>query len=69
MDKLIATHAGIPDDLVLMPGGRVYLVELKTETGRVSPIQELWHKHASELGTEVVVLYGRMELLRWVWSL
>ena len=65
-EKLIPSSAGMPDRLVLLPGGRIYLVELKTETGKTSPIQDLWHMRAAELGTQVVVLHGVQEVRNWI---
>lgn len=64
--KLAPTEVGVPDRLVLMPGGRVYLVELKTANGRLSPAQVEWHKRASRLGTVVHVLYGKTGVLAWL---
>ena len=63
--KLAPTEAGVPDRLVLFPGGRMYLVELKTEAGRVSPIQRVWHNRAAELGCTVVVLAGWEAVALW----
>lgn len=59
---------GIPDRMVLLPGGRIFLVELKAEDGEVEPIQKVWHGQAAELGTEVVVLVGRADVDRWIAS-
>lgn len=64
--KLAPTDKGIPDRLVLLPQGRMYLVELKTTTGRLSPKQKHIHAQAQELGTTVVTLYGRHEIDEWV---
>lgn len=64
--KLAPTEKGTPDRLVLLPGGRVYLVELKTEVGRLSPAQRLWHDRAAVLGTPVAVLYGLDGIEEWV---
>ena len=64
--KLAPTEKGIPDRLVLLPQGRMYLVELKTVTGRLSPKQKHIHAQARELGTDVVTLYGRHEIDEWV---
>lgn len=50
--------AGVPDRLVLMPGGRVIFVELKTDTGRVTPLQQQTHNRMRNLGMDVRVLYG-----------
>jgi hypothetical protein len=64
--KLAPTEAGIPDRLVILPGGRMRLVELKTESGALSPIQRVLHSRLAELGVEVVVLYGRNAVIRWL---
>lgn len=64
--KLAPIDKGAPDRLVLLPGGQVYLVELKTNLGRLSSAQEVWHERARELGTEVIVLKGRDEINGWV---
>lgn len=64
--KMAPTVKGMPDRLVLLPGGRMYLVELKTLTGTKSPSQNLWHQRAAQLGTVVHTLYGRTQVDQWV---
>lgn len=64
--KLVPTEAGLPDRLVIMPGGRVYLVELKTEYGTVSPIQQVYHRRLNQVGMPVYVLYGQEDILDWL---
>lgn len=64
--KLMPTHAGVPDRLVLWPGGRHHLVELKTEDGTVSKVQKLWHERAARLGHPVVVLKGMDQVRSWI---
>jgi hypothetical protein len=65
--KLVSPgNAGVPDRLVLLPGGRIFFVELKTETGRLSPLQEFVHGRLRRLGMDVRVLYGRDEVLAFV---
>lgn len=64
--KIAPTEKGAPDRMVLLPGGRIELVELKTEEGRLSPAQKLWHERARQVGILVTVLYGEAELLDWV---
>lgn len=64
--KIVPIQRGLPDRLVIMPGGMMYLVELKTETGHLSPIQKHWHetlKREQEL--DVHVLYGRRQMVEW----
>lgn len=64
--KLAPTEKGVPDRLVLLPGGRVYLVELKAVDGRVSAAQALWHERSAELGTRVQLLVGRAGVDAWL---
>lgn len=64
--KIAPTTAGAPDRLVLLPGGIIRLVELKTERGKVRPIQFHFHSRCSDIGTPVVVLYGRIEVDDWL---
>ena len=64
--KMAPTTAGVPDRLVLLPLGRMYLVELKTDTGALSAIQRHWHSEAERLGHEVHVLYGTADIDSWI---
>ena len=64
--KLAPTEKGMPDRLVLLPGGRVYLVELKAIGGHTSAAQDLWHERAAALGTRVTTLTGRDQVDRWI---
>ena len=63
--KFAPVHSGNPDRLVLMPGGKVYLVELKADGGVLSPVQRLWHKRADDLGTTVQVVEGAVSARSW----
>lgn len=49
---------GVPDRIVILPGGRIVFVELKTEIGRVSKLQKMQHAILRRLGCDVRVLYG-----------
>lgn len=64
--KFLPSERGVPDRLVLTPAGGMFLVELKTETGRLSKAQELWHARANRLGTQVHVAKGRAGVDAWV---
>jgi hypothetical protein len=49
-------YAGIPDRLVLLPGGIVAFIELKRPVGgRFEPLQERWHGKLRQLGFRVYV--------------
>lgn len=64
--KMVSMQAGTPDRLVLMPGGHLFLVELKQNDGVVSPIQHVWHRRAQGMGCEVHVIYGREGVKSWI---
>lgn len=65
--QLAPTVVGVPDRLVLL-AGNMHLVELKTNTGRLSPAQVVWHARAAAAGVTVVVLRGREEVVSWTTS-
>lgn len=64
--KLAPTRAGLPDRMVLLPGGRMYLVELKQPTGKVSRIQEIVHGKLYEMGFAVTVLWSIPQVTAWL---
>lgn len=45
--------AGVPDRIVLMPGGRAVFVELKAPGKKARPLQKLRHKQIRALGFDV----------------
>lgn len=53
---------GVPDRIVMLPGGRIVFVELKTDTGKLSKLQELQCRQIAELGQTARVLHGLAEV-------
>lgn len=49
---------GVPDRMVLLPGGRITFIELKTETGRPTKIQERQIERMRALGQDARIVYG-----------
>lgn len=49
---------GVPDRVVIMPEGRVYFVELKTNAGKLSKIQWFQLKRMLNLGHTCSVIFG-----------
>lgn len=56
---------GVPDRIVILPGGRIVFVELKTDGGRLRRIQEYQHKLLEKLGCEVTTVYGEEDMRRF----
>lgn len=55
-------HRGVSDRIVVLPGGGVVFVELKTETGALSPLQEQFAKDMTRLGQNYIVLRSKEEV-------
>ena len=62
-------HRGVADRVVVFPKGQVWFVEVKTETGRLSPLQEAFRRDINNLGGNYVCLYGKKDVDLWLASL
>lgn len=49
---------GVPDRIAVLPDGTIWFVELKTDAGRLSPIQQKVHDAMAARGVKVHVTYG-----------
>lgn len=47
---------GLPDRLILLPGGRVLFAEIKTTGAKITPVQATIHAKLRTLGFVVVVV-------------
>ena len=57
---------GVPDRIVLLPGGRVHFVELKRPQGsKVEPLQVWWKRRLEKLGFNVWHIYTMTDLDRF----
>ena len=57
---------GVPDRIVVTSGGRVIFVELKTERGELSDIQNYQIGRIRDHGQDVRELYGKDDVDRFV---
>ena len=57
---------GVPDRIVILPGGAVIFVELKTDAGRLTKLQEYWNLRLNLLGCSAVVIRGEDDLERFL---
>lgn len=56
-------NGGVPDRIILLPGGRVAFAELKRpHGGRVGPLQRWWRATLRGLGFRVYTLYSEDDL-------
>ena len=53
---------GVPDRIVILPGLRPIVVELKTETGRLSAIQNVQIDRLRKMKQNVKILYGESQV-------
>ena len=58
-------NLGVPDRIAVLPKGRIWFVELKTETGRLSQVQKRQIDTLRSLGMNVFVLWGEKGLQRF----
>jgi len=49
---------GVPDRLIVMPGGRLFFAEVKGDGGRLSKLQEVEIARLRQLGVRVEVVTG-----------
>lgn len=60
---------GMPDRLIILPKGRIYFREVKTETGKLSKRQELVLRKLISLGFDADVLYGPADVDEFIQQL
>lgn len=59
-------QAGVPDRLIILPGGQVFFAELKAKGGRQSPRQKVMAEKLEQLGCQVQTLFGKEEVQRYL---
>lgn len=57
---------GVPDRIILLPKGKVIFVELKTETGRLSVLQQRTITVLKNLGQRTYVLKSKEEVKQFI---
>ena len=59
-------RVGVADRIVLLPGGAVWFVELKTVRGRLSAWQKLFATEMARLGMNYIVIRSKEEVDQWL---
>lgn len=57
---------GVPDRIAILPGGRIWFVELKDDGGQVRKIQERWKRELCDLGCRAVIIEGEQQAKEWL---
>lgn len=55
-------NAGVPDRIVVLPGGRVIFVELKSPEGRLTVLQQAALGHLRRMGCDAYAVYSKHEV-------
>ena len=58
--------AGVPDRLVLLPGGKIAFVEMKAPGGKPRLLQRLRHGQLRDLGFRVYVINDKEQIRRMI---
>jgi|PlaIllAssembly_1097288.scaffolds.fasta_scaffold567349_2 hypothetical protein len=61
--KLFPIYVGLPDRILLRPGGRVDFIEFKQPGKYPTKIQRFWHERLRELGFTVHVMRTKAEFV------
>lgn len=57
---------GVPDRILIMPGGGLVFVEIKTQTGELSPVQRLQISKLEKRRIPVIVIYGMEDAQNYI---
>lgn len=57
---------GVPDRLIIMPGDKLYLVEMKCPDGEISPLQDAMQRLIQIIGTPVHNIFNETELNKFL---
>ena len=55
-------HRGVADRLVVLPGGRVWFVEVKAPGGRLSMLQKVFFDEMQALGQNVRIVWFKEDV-------
>lgn len=61
-------NAGVPDRIVLLPNRPAMFVELKTDKGKLSKLQEVQVKKIRSVNDQVYILHGLEEVKEFIKS-
>ena len=57
---------GVPDRIAILPGGRVWFVELKREGEKPTAVQKWQLEQLRKMGCNVALITGKQEARAWI---
>lgn len=61
-------HRGVADRVVCLPDGQTWFVELKTEGGRLSPLQKVFAVDMARMNQKYVCLWNKEQVDEFITS-
>jgi len=59
-------HRGVADRVVCLPDGQTWFVEVKTEGGRLSPLQKVFASDMALMNQKYVCLWSKEQIDGWI---
>ena len=59
-------HRGVADRVVCLSDGQTWFVELKTESGRLSPLQKVFQSDMARLNQKYACLWSKEHVDEWL---
>ena len=59
-------HRGVADRIVCLPDGQTWFVEVKTEGGRLSPLQKVFMSDMARMKQNYVCLWNKEQIDGWL---
>lgn len=59
-------HRGVADRVVCLPDGGTWFIELKTEGGRLSPLQKVFADEMARLCQNYACLWSKEQIDQWL---
>lgn len=56
---------GVPDRIAVLPGGQVWFIELKADSGRASGLQKWQIEQLRNRGANAIIIRGKEEADAW----
>lgn len=54
-------NAGVPDRILILPKGAIWFVEMKTDTGQLSPVQQVQARKLRARNCRVFAVHGEAQ--------